>query len=739
MRRRVHRSHGLDRARPPVEPPPEEGAEPDDLPSTSPTHMNDRPNGFWRCFHRKNRGTDRRRSCRAIREQLEHRASSASSYARMARSATGVAPYRRPRVAGWAGAGPPRRQGAGARWRRAADRVAAARARRISTSTWPTSFRHKDPPGRRARRRRCARPPARGTQGSGRSPMAGASLPTVRRRRPDIVHLHSPAMAAVVRPCSVPPREAGGRRAPSTTSGRRSVATRVANGVTVPLTTRPWRCPRRSALGVAAPPGRPGSTCRASRSTARRRRRERADPHVSSASPTTSRRDRRELPREEGLPDAARGRRSLRRRSAAPLRLDRPGPARGRDPRAPRAARARRAASRFLGLPPGPPARRRRRRRLHADVTPRGAPDLPARGDGPRACPPVASAVGGIPEVVTDGADGLLLPPGDVAAFAAAFRRLRDDRRRAQRLGRARRSEELVTSTSRETQAEMLEALYRGCWPSAAGPRPARVERPMSRSGSTRYPLHGGFGWRVRQTTSTSGRISWATERPAGPRRAGGSSARAPISRWSCSTGLLPAASYAWCCSCASTAACPTRTGRLRRLASCPIALSVAVLWSFGLYGQVWRHASAQEARRLLGAPLRDPRADSASTWASRSVPWSVLLLGTGLGTFAIGAVRFQSRLFSFRRARVEPGGVPVIVIGAQGRRRGAHRARCSASQARAPPGRLPRPRPEPARAVRSWAFASTGGVERPPPPRRAHRSRPGDPGHELGHGRHRS
>src|SRR5688572_15683228 len=34
-----------------------------------------------------------------------------------------------------------------------------------------------------------------------------------------------------------------------------------------------------------------------------------------------------------------------------------------------------------------------------------------------------------------------------------------------------------------------------------------------------------------------------------------------------------------------------------------PFALCVVIgtTWSFGLYGQVWRHASAQEARRLLG------------------------------------------------------------------------------------------------------------------------------------------
>jgi glycosyltransferase involved in cell wall biosynthesis len=39
----------------------------------------------------------------------------------------------------------------------------------------------------------------------------------------------------------------------------------------------------------------------------------------------------------------------------------------------------------------------------------------------------VASASGGPLEIVTDGVNGLLYPPGDVDALAAALRRLRDD------------------------------------------------------------------------------------------------------------------------------------------------------------------------------------------------------------------------------------------------------------------------------------------------------------------------
>jgi glycosyltransferase involved in cell wall biosynthesis len=48
----------------------------------------------------------------------------------------------------------------------------------------------------------------------------------------------------------------------------------------------------------------------------------------------------------------------------------------------------------------------------------------------------VASAVGGLPELVRDGENGLLVAPGDAAGLAAALDRLSDDGLRA-RLGSA--------------------------------------------------------------------------------------------------------------------------------------------------------------------------------------------------------------------------------------------------------------------------------------------------------------
>jgi glycosyltransferase involved in cell wall biosynthesis len=53
------------------------------------------------------------------------------------------------------------------------------------------------------------------------------------------------------------------------------------------------------------------------------------------------------------------------------------------------------------------------------------------------ACPVVASAVGGTPELVTDGVTGLLVPPEDADALAVALGSLLGDRGRARALGEA--------------------------------------------------------------------------------------------------------------------------------------------------------------------------------------------------------------------------------------------------------------------------------------------------------------
>ena len=72
--------------------------------------------------------------------------------------------------------------------------------------------------------------------------------------------------------------------------------------------------------------------------------------------------------------------------------------------------------------------------------------------------PVVATKVGGIPEVVADGETGLLVPPEDPGALAAALREMLTDpdrRRRAGRAGRVRAQAHF----SMETRARRIAAL----------------------------------------------------------------------------------------------------------------------------------------------------------------------------------------------------------------------------------------------------------------------------------------
>ena len=49
--------------------------------------------------------------------------------------------------------------------------------------------------------------------------------------------------------------------------------------------------------------------------------------------------------------------------------------------------------------------------------------------------PVVASRVGGLPDIVSDGETGLLVPPGDVHALREAIQSLLDDPARRERMG----------------------------------------------------------------------------------------------------------------------------------------------------------------------------------------------------------------------------------------------------------------------------------------------------------------
>jgi len=69
-------------------------------------------------------------------------------------------------------------------------------------------------------------------------------------------------------------------------------------------------------------------------------------------------------------------------------------------------------------------------------------------------CPVIATRVGGVPEVVRDGDNGLLVPPGDPEALGAAIARFFSDAElRARLAGRA------ASSVARHTEDEVFSAI----------------------------------------------------------------------------------------------------------------------------------------------------------------------------------------------------------------------------------------------------------------------------------------
>jgi glycosyltransferase involved in cell wall biosynthesis len=71
--------------------------------------------------------------------------------------------------------------------------------------------------------------------------------------------------------------------------------------------------------------------------------------------------------------------------------------------------------------------------------------------------PVVATPVGGTPELVVDGETGLLVPPRDPEALAAALRRVLEDRELAARLGEAGRRRVSERFTLEAMTRRMLE------------------------------------------------------------------------------------------------------------------------------------------------------------------------------------------------------------------------------------------------------------------------------------------
>jgi glycosyltransferase involved in cell wall biosynthesis len=94
-----------------------------------------------------------------------------------------------------------------------------------------------------------------------------------------------------------------------------------------------------------------------------------------------------------------------------------------------------------------------------------------------RGVPLVATAVGGMREVIEHGRSGLLVPHGDPAAMTAAIRRILEDPALASRLSRA--AHDLARSLSMDREKEAWLALYRRLLKSERphrAPEPAAIE-----------------------------------------------------------------------------------------------------------------------------------------------------------------------------------------------------------------------------------------------------------------------
>jgi glycosyltransferase involved in cell wall biosynthesis len=286
-------------------------------------------------------------------------------------------------------------------------------------------------------------------------------LGLVRRRQPDVVHLHSPAVAAVARPLLR--ALARGTAIVSTEHnvwGSFGSIPRLGNAATLPLSharlavseevrASMWR-PLRDSVAVSVQ-GVPLAQL-ARRRSEREQAREQLglDPDDVLVATVANFREKKDYP--TLLAAAARCADHPRLRFVAigqgPLdgELRRLHEAHGLGDR-----------FRFLGYHPDPPAVL-----AGADVF-----TLTSRHEGlpislleamALAVAPVVSAVGGIPEVVTHDLDGLLIPPGEPERFAAAFRQLADDPRRRGALAgaAARRADDFDIA---RTQAD-LEARY---------------------------------------------------------------------------------------------------------------------------------------------------------------------------------------------------------------------------------------------------------------------------------------
>jgi FlaA1/EpsC-like NDP-sugar epimerase len=102
-----------------------------------------------------------------------------------------------------------------------------------------------------------------------------------------------------------------------------------------------------------------------------------------------------------------------------------------------------------------------------------------------------------------------------------------------------------------------------------------------------------------------------------------------------------------------------------------PLVVAVHLIMNlvFRLYGHMWRYASIEEARRVIGAAVSAGVVivvlGEVLGGDDRVLPLSVVVFGTFLSLLGFGAIRFQSRLFAFRRRTDAPEPKRVLIVGA--------------------------------------------------------------------------
>lgn len=104
-----------------------------------------------------------------------------------------------------------------------------------------------------------------------------------------------------------------------------------------------------------------------------------------------------------------------------------------------------------------------------------------------------------------------------------------------------------------------------------------------------------------------------------------------------------------------------------------PVVVGVHLIINtvLGAYGHVWEFASVEEAMRLVVANIASAfvlvggliGVQEMAKATTRLVPLTVVIVGSGLALGGMGAVRFRSRLFSFRRTH-DLGVRRALVVG---------------------------------------------------------------------------